>query len=68
MKTPTTGKGFFEGKYLSFGSDSGGWQYVLSVQESDYGKVYFCRMDEELPNALTYLAEDFEDFINGLGN
>lgn len=57
---------FFEGKYVSFGSDSGGWQYVLSVQELDYGKVYFCRMDEELEDALTLLASSFEEFINGL--
>jgi len=57
---------FFESKYLSFGSDSGGWQYVISIQESDFGKVYFCRMDEDLEDALTLLANSFEEFINGL--
>lgn len=57
---------FFEGKYLSFGSDSGGWQYVMSIQESDYGKIYFCRMDEELTKALKLLANSFDEFVDGL--
>lgn len=57
---------FFENNYLAFADDSGGWQYVISVQEKDFGKVYFCRMDEELPKALTFLANNFEDFIDKL--
>lgn len=57
---------FFESKYLAFGDDSGGWQYVISVQEVDYGKIYFCRMDEALEDALTLLADSFEQFVNGL--
>lgn len=56
---------FFESKYISIGSDSGGWQYVISVQDEDYGKVYFCRMDEELEDALTLIADSFEEFIDG---
>lgn len=59
-------EGFFERKYLPFGCDSGGWQYVVSVQEHDYGRIYFCRMDEELQDALTLLAPSFEEFVNGL--
>ncbi|HYC85214.1 MAG TPA: SMI1/KNR4 family protein [Chryseosolibacter sp.] len=58
--------GFFENKYLAFADDSGGWQYVISVQSQDFGYVYFCRMDEELSKALTPIAKSFEDFINGL--
>lgn len=57
---------FFENKYLTFACDAGGWQFVISIQKSNYGKVYFCRMDEELEDALTLLANDFEDFINNL--
>ncbi len=56
-------KEFFESKYLTFGCDAGGWQFVLSVHEADYGRVYFCRMDEALEDALTLLAENFEEFI-----
>jgi hypothetical protein len=59
-------EGFFERKYLPFGCDSGGLQYVVSVQEHDYGRIYFCRMDEELQDALTLLAPSFEEFVNGL--
>ena len=57
---------FFEKNYVSFGSDPGGWQFVISVQKSDFGKVYFCRMDEALEDALTLLADSFEEFIDGL--
>ena len=56
----------FEGKYFAFADDSGGWQYVVSIQEVDCGKVYFCRMDEALEDALTPLADTFEQFVNGL--
>ena len=57
---------FYEGKFLSFGGDSGGWDYVISVQEEDFGKIYFCRMDEALEDALTLVADSFEEFISGL--
>jgi len=57
---------FFENSYLAFANDAGGWQFVISLKDDDYGKVYFCRMDEELEDALTLLADNFTDFINGL--
>ncbi len=57
---------FLEGKYLAFADDPGGWQYVISIQESDNGKVYFCRMDEDLEDALTLLADNFDEFIDNL--
>ena len=57
---------FFGHKYLAFANDAGGWQYVLSLDEKDYGKVYFCRMDEELGEGFILLADSFEEFINGL--
>jgi len=59
-------KDHFNGSFVVFADDSGGWLYILSVRKEDYGKVYFCRMDEELENALTLLADSFEEFINGL--
>ena len=57
---------YFESSFIPIGDDSGGWQYVVSIRDVDYGAVFFCRMDEELENALTYLAENVEVFINGL--
>ncbi len=58
--------GFFESKYMAFAGDAGGWQFVLSLKCDDYGKVYFCRMDEEVDEALTLLAHSFDDFVGGL--
>ena len=57
---------FFESKYIAFAGDAGGWQFVISLRKKDYGKVYFCRMDEELEDALTLLADSFEEFVDGL--
>jgi len=59
-------KDFFCGKYIPFADDSGGWQYVISLQELDKGKVYLCRMDESLGNGFTLVADSLTDFINGL--
>ena len=56
----------FENQYLAFADDAGGWQFVISLKQDDYGKVYFCRMDLDIPEALTLLADNFEEFINGL--
>ena len=56
----------FGKKHIAFADDTGGWQFVISLKEEDYGKVYFCRMDMDIPEALTLLADNFEEFINGL--
>jgi hypothetical protein len=58
---------FFESRFVPFAYDSGGWQFVICIEKGEnYGKVYFCRMDEELDKALTLLANSFDDFINKL--
>ncbi len=57
---------FFESKYFAFGDDVGGWLFVVSIQKKDYGKIYFCRMDEAIEDGLTILADDFKHFINNL--
>jgi hypothetical protein len=58
---------YFDCKYFPFAYDSGGWQFVICIEKGEnYGKVYFCRMDEELDKALTLLADSFEEFINSL--
>ncbi|MEM6965065.1 MAG: SMI1/KNR4 family protein [Bacteroidota bacterium] len=56
----------FENKYIAFALDPGSWMFVISIKKEDYGQVYFCRMDEELEEALTFLADDFESFLEGL--
>jgi hypothetical protein len=58
---------YFDCKYFPFAYDSGGWQFVICIEKGkNYGKVYFCRMDEDIDKALTLLANSFEEFINGL--
>lgn len=60
-------KEHFENRYIGFAFDSGGWQYIISIEQNEnYGKIYFCRMDEEIDNATTLIANSFEIFINGL--
>jgi len=59
-------KEHFENRFIAFAGDSGGWQYILSIEKNEnYGKIYFCRMDEEIENAITVIADSFEEFING---
>lgn len=59
-------KEIYEDKYIAFADDPGGWEYVIALKEEDYGKVYLCRMDEELEDGLVKLADSFANFINGL--
>lgn len=54
------------GKYLAFALDAGDWLFVISINDKDYGKVFFCRPDQELEKGLTLLADSFEEFVNGL--
>lgn len=57
---------YFEGKYLPFANDSGGWQYVIGILEDVRGQVFFCRMDSELPNSLIKLTDTLDEFIDRL--
>lgn len=57
---------FFRGEFVAFAADSGGWKYVISLRDIDYGKIYFCRMDVELDEALTFVANTFDEFIDGM--
>lgn len=57
---------FFCGQYVVFAADSGGWKFAISVGDTNHGKVFFCRMDEDLIDALTLLADTFEEFIDGM--
>lgn len=60
-------KEHLENRYLAFAYDSGGWQYVISIEHTgNYGKIYFCRMDKALENATTLIANSFDEFMCGL--
>lgn len=52
--------------YLAFAYDAGGWQFIIGLGGCDFGKVFFCRMDEDFEDALTLLANDFGQFVAGL--
>ena len=58
-------KDLLEGKYLAFALDAGDWLFVISINQKDYGQVFFCRPDQEL-NEITKLADSFEEFIDML--
>lgn len=62
----STLKHYFEERYLPFACDPGGWQFIISIQKDDFGSVYFCRMDETLDSALTFLSASFSSFIDRL--
>ena len=59
-------KDFLDGKYLDFALDAGDWLFVISINSTDYGQVFFCRPDQELHDGLTHLANSFAEFINML--
>jgi hypothetical protein len=59
-------KEYFRNDFLPFANDSGGWQFVLSLKSDDYGKVYFCRMDDSPPFSLTLLSGSFYEFVDKL--
>lgn len=58
--------GYFQNQYIAFANDPGDWQYVISLLVDTYGQIYLCRMDDILPYSLTYMANSFGEFINGL--
>ncbi len=59
-------KDFLLSRYLAFALDAGDWLFVISINHIDYGRVFFCRPDQELEKALTLLANTFTEFVNGL--
>ena len=60
-------KEHFENRFIAFAHDSGGWQYVISIEQNEnYGKIYFCRMDEEIKKATILIANSFKEFIGGI--
>ncbi|SKC47562.1 SMI1/KNR4 family protein [Ohtaekwangia koreensis] len=58
-------KDLLEGKYLAFALDAGDWLFVISINQNDYGQIFFCRPDQELSEIIK-LADSFEEFIIAL--
>ncbi len=55
------------GLKVCFAFDPGGWHYCLSFDEDTYGKIVVNRWtDHEESERLVVIAQNFEEFINGL--
>lgn len=56
-----------ENEYLPFAYDMGGWLFMLCIKlGTDFGKVYFYRLDEPIPEGLRLLANSFDEFLDKL--
>lgn len=53
-------------KWLPFAIDSGGWVFVISLEEKTNGQVWIDKFDSGLEDPFEYLAPSFEDFLNAL--
>ena len=58
----------YKRKLIPFAYDPGGWHYCLCFDEGeDYGKIIVNRWTDHLPQEqFLVIADDFEEFINGL--
>ena len=58
----------YKRKLIPFAYDPGGWHYCLCFDEGeDYGKIIVNRWTDHLPEEqFLVIADDFEEFINGL--
>lgn len=52
--------------WIPFAIDSGGWVFVLSILERDFGKVYIDKFDSGNENSFELLSPSFQDFMDGL--
>ncbi|WP_019988888.1 SMI1/KNR4 family protein [Rudanella lutea] len=57
---------FMSKHFIPFAHDPGGWMFVISTRDQDYGHVYFYRPDEPEDDCLTHLTNSFEEFIDKL--
>lgn len=52
--------------YIPFAIDGGGWDYNVSITPETYGQVWVNEFDSGEENTMKFVANSFEDFINGL--
>lgn len=54
-------------KLLPFAYDNGGWHFCLNLDSINYGSIIINRWTDHLPeDQFLIIAENFENFINGL--
>jgi cell wall assembly regulator SMI1 len=54
--------------FIPFAIDSGGWDYCVSINPETYGQVWIDKFDSGEDNPMEFVADSFEEFINGLKN
>ncbi len=57
----------YKPRLLPFAYDPGGWHFCLSFDQESYGKIIINRWTDHKPeDQFLVIANNFEDFINGL--
>ena len=57
----------YKRKLFPFAFDSGGWHFCLCMDGYDFGTIYINRWTDHLPEEqFLKIADNFEEFINGL--
>lgn len=52
--------------WVPFGIDPGGWVFNLSIANDKFGQVWINKFDSGDDNPFEFVADTFEEFINGL--
>lgn len=55
-----------ERDWIPFAIDSGGWSFCIALKEDIKGQVWVDKFDSGDENPFSFVANSFEDFINGL--
>lgn len=52
--------------FIPFATDSGGWDYNVSINPETYGQVWVDKFDSGEENPFEFVCNSFEEFIDGL--
>jgi cell wall assembly regulator SMI1 len=52
--------------HIPFATDSGGWDFTVSINPSTYGQVWINKFDNDEEDTMCFVAGSLEAFINGL--
>lgn len=52
--------------YVPFATDSGGWDYNVSINSVSYGQVWVNKFDSDEENTMVFLCNTLEEFIDSL--
>lgn len=53
--------------FIPFATDSGGWDFNVSINKNTYGEVWVNQFDSGDPDPMKFVAPSFEHFIENLG-